>query len=164
MSRGKTIVVVLLLVIGSVAAYYHYLTPEARVKRFLFRTRDAIEAQNLPVIEGVLADDFRDSFGFGKERWLPIIRGSLSQWKDIKLRFLELEVAVDGNQATARFQANGEATRSSSLGTENLPDRQSYTFRNITLKLARLDGKWQVIGWSNINSETWQVPMPEVNP
>lgn len=161
MSRNRVIVLVLLLAIAGGFLYSRYLTPTARVRRALFQAREAVESQDVAAIAKIMDDNFHDGFGFGKEQWLPIIQTSLDSWKDIELRFLDLQVEVKDDQATTKFHANGEATRASSLG-QNLPDRQAYTFQNITLQWTRRDGVWRVSGWTNINSQTWQVPMPEV--
>ncbi len=161
MSRNRIVVLAILLVFAGGFAYFRFLSPTARVKRALFQAREAVEKQDMAAISAIMADDFRDGFGFTKEQWLPIIQASMDSWKDINLRFLDLRIEIKGDQATTKFHANGEATRASSLG-QNLPDRQAYTFQNITLQWARRDGVWRVVGWTNINSQTWQVPMPDV--
>jgi hypothetical protein len=164
MKHGRLIFYAVLGVIAAVTLYSCYLSPKAQVKRAVYGARDAVEAQDMAAIEALIADDFRDPFGFTKEQWLPVIRVSFGEWKDIKLRFLDLQIEIKNGRATAKFTVNGEATRAESLGGDKAPDREAYTFRDITLQLDQRGGEWKVTSWTNINSQTWQVPMPEVNP
>ena len=162
MSASKIFIIVLVVLIGLYALYSFYWKPEAQVKRAIMQAKKGVETEDYDAIESFFALDFKDQFGFTKDNWMEVIRRSLDQWKDIDATLFQLEIQVDDKQATANFHVRGEATRASTLEKEQFPDRQTFGYRNVTFNLIKQEGKWRLSGWSNVNSNTWQIPMPEV--
>lgn len=164
MNKKYLIYLASLIILVCLVAYSCFLNPEARVKKAIFQARDAVENEEFETIEKFFADDFEDHFGFTKPDLMNVIQLSLEKWKDIDIKIIQLEITITDDKAEARFHVKGEATRASTLNKPGLPNRMGYGFQNIRFYLAKRDGKWRLVDWANINSETWDVPMPTVNP
>jgi len=161
MNRRRTILLIVAVAITVVTIYSCYLTPQAQVERSLKRAIEDIKDRNSEKVIAYFADDFVDSFGFTKDQWVLVVAASMEQWTDIDIRLVQLQIEVNGDNATAKFHVVGEATRVASLGS-GLPDRQGYRWGNIGLQLVKRDGKWLLAGWSNVSAKAWGVGMPEL--
>ncbi len=161
MNRRRTILLIVAVAIAVVTIYSCYLTPQAQVERSLKRAIEDIKDRNSEKVIAYFADDFVDSFGFTKDQWALVVAASMEQWTDIDIRLVQLQIEVNGDNASAKFHVVGEATRVASLGS-GLPDRQGYRWGNIGLQLVKRDGKWLLAGWSNVSAKAWGVGMPEL--
>lgn len=147
------------LVVATIAAllFHFHFSPEARIDRAVAGAVKALETEDDDALDAFFHPDFKDAFNLDKDTWLSLVQYSWQHWKDVKIRLLQPEIAIQGDRATMRFNAIAEATAADSIGPGKIPRRETATRQKVELQLSRENGEWRLIGVGDLSPAEWGV-------
>lgn len=122
-----------------------FVSEEGKIKKRIKLAATAIEEEDFIAFIGVFSKQYQDPFGLTLPAMMKIAQLAFTRFEDIKVDLSNIDIEIDGDKATATLSVWGEATRASTMGTENLPSREAFEDRGVTLYFEKQGSKWLIV-------------------
>ncbi len=131
---------------------------EEQIRDLITTGKSAVEAHNLPTVMGLISKDYKDSFGFNRDRLRILLGQTFRDQADTTVNVSALQISVSRASATAAgaTEATAQMTASISSRSRASGDLHSGDYP-ITLHLKKEPGyrflvlpqeKWRVVSAS----------------
>lgn len=126
------------------------LSEEDRVRNVIHRAMEKIEQRAPLGVAGCLHPKYRDVWRLDTQRVKRVMLWMRQEFEELRVTYSDIDVTVDGQTATATFQARAEAR--TGRGWKFLDETLSQlSDQSYLLKLTQHEGEWKII-WAGHSS------------
>jgi len=144
------------------AAYlvYDHLSdsPEKRVKKCMNQAIESVEKGDVMGLMSIVSRDYHDTLGLDFAAVSGIAVRTLTKYKDIKVKIINLKIEISGQNAIATFSARADATDATTIRPDgSLPERLSYYKEQVVVRFKSSDGRYLVEETAGVNPNEWGI-------
>ncbi len=118
----------------------YFVTDETRIKRAIAAAEDAVAKGNLFKLEGFIAQDYSDQYGFDKSTVLAAVQQFRQQHGTIFIHISDLKITVAADHQTAEAVLIARIV----AGTADDPSATEVRNERLRLHLRKTDSGWRL--------------------